>query len=78
MTKFTFFALFSILILGLMVNKIQGQEELCRMLFPHKDCGTGAHSCAALCLQKWKGRGQCFPSDDSGIIYCLCSFQCRS
>ncbi|KAG7536114.1 S locus-related glycoprotein 1 binding pollen coat protein [Arabidopsis suecica] len=86
MTKSTFFALFIILILGLMVNEIQGQEEetksflpgLCPKVLPDTNCVPNGFSCTGLCLLKWKGIGGCFPGDDPGSIFCICIFPCKS
>ncbi|CAL9241505.1 unnamed protein product [Arabidopsis halleri] len=57
MTKSIICALFIILILGMMVNEIEGQQQQkrCEEALNEIDCGAG--NCNALCLQKRKGMG---------------------
>ncbi|EOA14357.1 hypothetical protein CARUB_v10027539mg [Capsella rubella] len=74
MSKFTFLVVYVILILGLMVNEIQGQEGMCHRVLGEVGCGIG--SCTALCLQILKGMGKCVATD-RGLI-CLCNFRCIS
>ncbi|CAL9241534.1 unnamed protein product [Arabidopsis halleri] len=72
MTKSTFLVVYIILILGSMVNEIQGQS-MCHEILPETDCGVG--SCTALCLQLWRGTGKCVRTNDRRLI-CLCNFEC--
>ncbi|XP_019095486.1 PREDICTED: putative defensin-like protein 126 [Camelina sativa] len=73
MIKFTFLVVYMILILGLMVNEIQGKQGICHKILADTDCGLG--SCTALCLQLWKGTGKCVATNDGSLI-CLCNFHC--
>ncbi|KAL9813478.1 Defensin-like protein 141 [Arabidopsis thaliana] len=59
MTKSIISAFFIILILGMMVNEIEGQQQQqrCEEALTEIDCGAG--NCNALCLQKRKGLGRC-------------------
>ncbi|KAL9282624.1 putative defensin-like protein 126 [Arabidopsis thaliana] len=73
MSKSTFLFVYIILILGSMVNEIQGQYAMCHEILPETDCGAG--SCTALCLQLWRGTGKCVRTNDQKLI-CLCNFEC--
>ncbi|KAL9282623.1 hypothetical protein AtEden1_Chr5g0132531 [Arabidopsis thaliana] len=73
MTKSTFLFVYIILILGSMVNEIQGQNAICQKFLSETDCGAG--SCTALCLQLWKGIGKCIKTDDHKLL-CLCKYEC--
>ncbi|KAF8117157.1 hypothetical protein N665_0012s0161 [Sinapis alba] len=73
MTKSILSAVFIILMLGLMVNEIQG--EMCGEVLPQTDCGGGA--CGALCRQLKHGTGHCVRASD-GKLACFCVYQCPS
>ncbi|OAO91726.1 hypothetical protein AXX17_AT5G45560 [Arabidopsis thaliana] len=69
MTKSTFLFVYIILILGSMVNEIQGQNAICQKFLSETDCGAG--SCTALCLQLWKGIGKCSRRGKKGELELL-------
>lgn len=61
----------------MMVNEIQGQipgPKKCREFLYEVDCHLG--TCTTLCLQKFKGIGQCIKVDDKTLI-CLCNYDCK-
>ncbi|EOA28582.1 hypothetical protein CARUB_v10024800mg [Capsella rubella] len=78
MTKFNVFAVFIILIIGVMVIETQGvRRTSCDNVILHEvDCGVG--NCSAMCMQKLRGTGQCIRSDDKDKLVCLCVYNCRS
>ncbi|EOA28501.1 hypothetical protein CARUB_v10024715mg [Capsella rubella] len=74
MTKFTVFAVFIILITGVMVIETQGVRTSCDNEILHEiDCGIG--NCAAMCLTKLNGTGQCIRTGEDKLV-CLCVYNC--
>ncbi|CAA7023247.1 unnamed protein product [Microthlaspi erraticum] len=75
MSKSTLFAVFLILILGMIVKEIQG-FGYCHKYLSETDCGAG--SCNALCRQQFlDGTGKCLHLRD-GRLGCLCFYSCGS
>ncbi|AED95479.1 low-molecular-weight cysteine-rich 3 [Arabidopsis thaliana] len=78
MTKSIISAFFIILILGMMVNEIEGQQQQqrCEEALTEIDCGAG--NCNALCLQKRKGLGRCVQRTPCDKLKCMCYYPCSS
>ncbi|CAH2063275.1 unnamed protein product [Thlaspi arvense] len=72
MTKFTFLAIFVVVIIGMVANETQGQH-ICHQILTTNNCNGAA--CTTLCEQKLQGSGQCVRTVDRRFI-CVCNYQC--